>query len=256
MSAPCVSATAFVLDVSGAAPGVRRWLPVRVVDVTSRDLMVPTRYGPIRARLYRPTSSERRTVAVFPGVHPGGVDEPRLAAFSRRLAATGAAVLSVPLPELRRYRVTPVSTDMIEDAAVWLAANRSLAPNGRIDMAAISFSGGLALVAAGRPSLDGKVGRVISLGGHADLPRVMTYLCTGALADGGQRAPHEVAVGVVLLRPSASGPARSDRYRRAGDRFLDALGFSDSDPRNRRRSRVTRRMADEAPEPTRACLTW
>ena len=43
----------------------------------------------------------------------------------------------------------------------------------------ISFSGGLSIVAAGRPALRDRVAYVLSFGGHADLPRVLRYLCTG-----------------------------------------------------------------------------
>src|SRR5438046_2323713 len=82
-AAPYVRATAFVLDVSGAAPGVRRWLPVRAAAVRERDVTVPTRYGPMPARVYEPAGRASRSIVVFPGVHAGGTDEPRLVAFSR-----------------------------------------------------------------------------------------------------------------------------------------------------------------------------
>src|SRR5207244_12772126 len=113
-------------------------LPVRTQAVEVTDVSVPTRDGGIPARVYRPRGGDGRSVIVFPGVHAGGVDEPRLAAFSRRLAAAGLITLSVPLPELRRYRITPVSTDMVEDAVVWMAGNAALAPRGRVDVAGVS----------------------------------------------------------------------------------------------------------------------
>ena len=174
-------------------------LPDRRVAVTTRDVAVPTRDGAIDARLYEPQHRSGHTLIVFPGVHAGGLDEPRLVRFARRLAETGTRVLSVPLPDLRRFRLTPRSTDMIEDATGWLAGQRDLAPEGRVDLAGISFAGGLAMVAAGRPSLRDKLDRVVSFGGQADLPRVMRYLCTGELPGGGHRAPHDYGLAVVLL---------------------------------------------------------
>src|SRR5262249_12725792 len=80
----------------------------------------------------------------------------------------------------------------------------------------ISFSGGLSVVAAGRPSLRDRVAWVVSLGGHDDLPRVLRYLCTGieplppgqlgiGLRDGAPgaavfaRPPDVHALAVVLL---------------------------------------------------------
>ena len=154
MAWPFVGSAALLMDMTGAAPALRRWLPVRVPSVSTQDLAVPTRHGDVPARLYRPADRPDGggpPVVIFPGVHAGGVDEPRLASLSRRIAATGATVLSVPLPDLRRYRITPRSTDVIEDVAAWMAANAALAPRGQVGLVGVSFAGGLALVAAGRP---------------------------------------------------------------------------------------------------------
>src|SRR5215472_9954637 len=118
---PYLASAAFILDIAGTTGWARTLLPARVRTVTSRDLPVPTRTGPVAARLYVPAGGATRSVIVLPGVHSGGIDEPRLVAFSTRLASTGLNVLSVPLPDLRQFRVTPASTDIIEDATVWLA---------------------------------------------------------------------------------------------------------------------------------------
>src|SRR5436853_4795215 len=95
--APYARSTAFILDLTGSNGWARRVLPVRLQSVTTTDLMVPSRYGDVAARLYRATSPVR-TLVVFPGVHRGGVDEPRLATFARRLSATGSVGLSAPHP--------------------------------------------------------------------------------------------------------------------------------------------------------------
>jgi dienelactone hydrolase len=256
-AAPYVASAAFVLDLSGSASWVRRALPVRTRAVTTRDLDVPTRYGPIPARLYQPSGRSDRSLIVFPGIHAGGIDEPRLAAFSRRLAGAGVTVASVPLPELRRYRISPVSADMIEDATIWMASNAALAPDGRVGLAGVSFAGGLALVAAGRPQLSGKIREVVVLGGHADLPRVMTFLCTGRLPDGTTRAPHDYGVAIILLAalPHLVPPEQLPAARDATLTFLDASSFDSSD---RARSAAmfadARRRAQSAPEPSRTLL--
>jgi hypothetical protein len=143
---PSVASAALLMDLSGAMPSVRRLLPVRVAPVQFEDVRVPTRHGAIAARRYHTGSGATRTVIVVPGVHAGGVDEPRLDALARRLAASGAIVLSVPLPDLRAYRVTVASTDMIEDAALWTIQQPATA-HGRVGLIGVSFSGGLAIVA-------------------------------------------------------------------------------------------------------------
>src|SRR5262249_46468570 len=111
-------------------------------------------------------------------------------------------------------------TDTIERSAVWLTSESGLSPDHTIGMMGISFSGGLSLVAAGRPSLAGHVAYVFSFGGHDDLPRVLRYLCTGqepyphqqvairltpdSTAEGSDnqpftRPPHDYGVAVILL---------------------------------------------------------
>jgi dienelactone hydrolase len=223
---PYVASAALLLDMSGAMPRVRRVLPVRMAEVDTRDLAIPTRHGDVDARVYRPAAGADRSILVVPGVHAGGVDEPRLDQLARRLAAASAIVVSVPLPELRAYRVTVRSTDVIEDAAVWMSTQRELAPRGRIGVIGVSFSGGLAIVAAGRPSLAGRLTSVVALGGHGDLPRTLRYLCTGVDVDGRARPPHEYALAIFLRTalPKLVPPEQIDALDRALVRYLDAAG--------------------------------
>jgi hypothetical protein len=257
IAAPYIASAAFILDLSGSTSWVRQALPVRSRAVTTRDIEVPTRYGPIPARLYQPEGGSDRSVVVFPGIHAGGVDEPRLAAFSRRLAGAGATVASVPLPELRRFKISPVSTDMIEDAAFWMASDRTLSPHGRVGLAGVSFAGGLALVAAGRPRLADRIQLVVALGGHADLPRVMTYLCTGRLSDGTTRAPHDYGMAILLLEalPRLVPPEQVTTTRQAILAFLEASSAASTDPgRSPAMFTDARQVADQAPEPSHTLL--
>src|SRR5262245_7595041 len=257
IAAPYVASAAFILDLSGSTSWVRHALPVRSRAVTTREVEVPTRYGSIPARLYLPDGGSDRSVVVFPGIHAGGVDEPRLAAFSRRLAGAGATVASVPLPELRRFHISPVSTDMIEDAAFWMASDRTLSPRGRVALAGVSFAGGLALVAAGRPRLADRIQLVVALGPHADLPRVMTYLCTGRLPDGTTRAPHDYGVAVLLLEalPRLVPPEQVAAAKQAVLAFLEPSSAASTDPgRSPAMFSDARQGADQSPEPSHTLL--
>lgn len=132
-------------------------------------------------------------------MHGSGIDEPRLARFANDLASVRHTVLTVQLDDLARYRITPRSTDMIEDAAAWLSQQPQLAPDGRVGMMGISFAGGLSIVAAGRSAIRDRVVFVVSLGGHGDLPRTLAYLCTGVQPDGSRRPPHDYGVAIILL---------------------------------------------------------
>ena len=213
---PYVDAAAFIVraaNLTGGLPG--RLAAARAHAVTRADLApIGTRHGAVPARIYRPARFAR-TVLLVPGVHMDGIDETRLVGMAEDLAATGYAVVTVAPPDLRQFRVTPANTDVIEDAAMWIASQSNLAPDGKVGMVGISFSGGLSVVAAGRPALRDHVAFVMSFGGHGDLARVMRYLCSGrtpeaptaASTDGVvtgagslvTRPPHDYGVTVVLL---------------------------------------------------------
>jgi hypothetical protein len=206
-----------VANMPGALHTVAEW---RADPYVADDIrQIPTRHGPVDVRIYRPANgASRRPVTLVPGVHMDGIREARLVGMAEDLAASGFTVLTVASPDLQRFRITPESTDIIEDAALWLAAGQggTVPPSddGKIGMFGISFSGGLSIVAAGRPQLRDKVNYVMALGGHGDLPRVMRYLCSGsapampALGDGARdiagaehvtiKPPHDYGVAVVL----------------------------------------------------------
>src|SRR5262249_39929370 len=105
--------------------------------------------------------------------------EPRLVGLATELSASGIRIVTPDIPDLSQFAITPAITDAIEQSAGWLAGQPQFAPDGRVGMMGISFSGGLSVVAAGRPSRQGRVAYVFSFGGHGDLPRVLRYLCTG-----------------------------------------------------------------------------
>ncbi|WP_211193950.1 hypothetical protein [Pyxidicoccus fallax] len=191
----------FVVRAAGmrgdAAEALSRW-NTEPFDVS--DLRVPTRHGPVRARLYRPREGwGGRTVVLTSGVHADGIDEPRLVKLAGDLASGGHTVLTPEPEDLLRYEITPRLPDILEDAALWASGQKELAPDGKVALFGISFSGGLSVVAAGRPALKDRVAATLSFGGHGDLPRVLAFLCTGALPDGSRMAPHDYGVVVILL---------------------------------------------------------
>jgi dienelactone hydrolase len=221
---PTVHGLSFVIraaDLQGAPRSIAD-LDAGGISESSVDMELPAAGGSTRmsGRLYQPKGLPRRYVLLTSGLHPDGVAEPRLVGLARQLAATGVAVMTPDIPALSRFEITPALTDAIEAAAVWLSgrssAPRATASDGRIGLMGISFSGGLSVVAAGRPSLKDHVAWVLSVGGHDDLPRVLRYLCTGieplprgqlgiGLKDASApaavfaRPPHDYALAVVLL---------------------------------------------------------
>jgi len=97
-------AAALMLDLSGTPSRLRAWLPARQDPVTTADVSVPTRHGAIAARVYTPASTASSSLILFPGIHAGDLNEPRLDRFARRLAAAGAIVSSTANPHTRWSR--------------------------------------------------------------------------------------------------------------------------------------------------------
>ncbi len=195
LALPYLDALSFITraaDLPGPAATVANW---RATSVSRDDVFtVPTRQGDVPARFYRPASTVRRTVILMPGVHRDGIDESRLVGLAEDLAGTGFGVLTIAAPDLQKFKITPQVTDVIEDAVIWASAQPQFAPDGKIGLLGISFSGGLSVVAAGRESIRDRVAFVMSFGGHGDLARVMHYLCSGEVLGDLERAKHSSAV--------------------------------------------------------------
>lgn len=233
VAAPYGRATALILRAAGADgwPGrIAAWDVARVTETTED---IPTRHGPARAVLYRPAARVSRSALLVGGVHPAGAEESRLRGLARDLAQAGFGVVTPEIADLRHYRITARATDTIEDAARWLSARPDLAPDHRVGIMGISFSGGLAIVAAGRPALRDHVAYVFSFGGYGSLPRVLEYLCAGAAAAGrsGAPAPHDYGVAVVLLGvvDRVVPPAQVDLLRDGVLTFLSASSLAGAD---------------------------
>src|SRR5712691_8483016 len=137
---------AFVVRAADMHGFVRRLADLGTRPATERELSIPTPRGALRAHLYSPGPSPRRTVLLVSGLHAAGIEEPRLVALSRQLAVSGLAVVTPDIPELSHFAITPAITDDIEQAAGWLAGGSGLVADGRIGLMGISFSGGLSVI--------------------------------------------------------------------------------------------------------------
>jgi dienelactone hydrolase len=290
ITAPYAHGLSFVVRAADMHGALRRAADVDTRAVQDREIAIPTPRGSLRARVYTPAGPGRRVVLVVSGLHVAGIDEPRLLRLSKELAASGLVVVTPEIPELSTFDITPAITDDIEHAAAWLATESGLASDRKVGLMGISFSGGLSLVAAGRPSLRDHVAYVFSFGGHADLPRVLKFLCTGQepmpsgrvrlppppkngsgvpvkpdATDEGvdqpfSRMPHDYGVAVVLLGvadrvvpASQVGPLR-DAVRRY--LYASALDSNVDKPRAAREFDALRRVARTMGEPSATLLRY
>lgn len=252
-------AAAFVVQAAGMQGYARTASAFETGEFDERTLTVPWRGGQLRARVYIPRGASDRAMLLVPGVHAAGVDEPRLVQFARDLASVRHTVLTTELTDLTQYRLTPRTTDMIEDAALWLSGQPALAPDGRIGMMGISFAGGLSIVAASRPALRSRVAFVMSFGGHGDLPRTLRYLCTGIQADGAHRPPHDYGVAIILLSVAERvvPPEQAQPLRTAILTFLEGSRLDLVDKaRAATEFERARALARALPEPARTLMRY
>jgi acetyl esterase/lipase len=189
-----LQAVAVLRTVAGQpVPWVAREL---TVPVTTEDFSFPivTANGQeqVRARVYIPQNRPHAPVMViFHGVHHLGIDEPRLVGFAAAMAGCGIRVLTPELPGIKDYHVSQDSVAAIGESVRWFAAQ-----TGRpVGVMGLSFSGGLALVAASEPQYHPAFKFVVAVGSQDSMLRVAEYYLTGRVArpDGSVESlpPHE-----------------------------------------------------------------
>jgi hypothetical protein len=235
---PYWHATAMILRASGSKGWLGHAAEWDARSVTDHVEGISTPEGLVRVRIFRPSVTVTRAALLVSGVHPDGIDEPRLVDLARDLAGTGVNVVTPEIPDLMHYRLTARVTDTIEHAAEWLAGRQDLSGGRSVAMIGVSFSGGLSIVAAGRPGLRDHVASVLSFGGHGNLPRVLRYFCTGVepsvtLGPALARRPHDYALAVLLHQAAdlAVPHDQIDGLRRGVEAFLQASALARTDQR-------------------------
>ena len=254
-----VEGFAFLIQAAGYRGAAGSAASLTLEPVTETEATLPWRGGTLRGRIYRAADIDSPPALLVPGVHAGGIEEPRLVQFARDIAATGRMVVTAELTDLKHYSITTRTTDMIEDAALWLATQSGHARDGRIGIMGISFAGGLSVVAASRPSLRDRVAFVLSFGGHGDLPRTLKYLCTGVEPDGRQRRPHDYGMAIILLGV-ADRVVPVEQAAPLRDAIRAFLHASHVDMWDKAQAQVefgrAQAMADALPEPARTLMGY
>jgi len=170
-------------------------------EVVERRYSLQTPNGEVPARLFAPANDEKApAVVLVHGIQHLGIEEPRLINFARAIAESGVAVMTPQLPGIENYEISEGSIQTIGDAVRAFSEQRGGRKVGVIGM---SFSGGLALIAAARDSVIPHVAFVVAVGAHHDLSRVAWFYATGAIRrpDGSllHGPPHEYGPLVIVF---------------------------------------------------------
>lgn len=169
-------------------------------DVRTENVSFPVASEVIPARLYLPFGvAHPPGIVVVHGIHHLGIDDPRFVSFARALAGDGFAVFTPVVASLADYHVDAASIPTIGASAGWLAARLGA---DRVTMITLSFSGGLALLAACEPQYAAHLRALVVFGSYDDLARVSRFLATSeALLPDGQTvhlAAHDYGASVFV----------------------------------------------------------
>ena len=179
-------------------------------DVVESEIFIHRDTGQVPVSVLRSRRrATRRGWILLHGLTRPGRAHPRLLRFARALAASGDVAVIPEIPEWRELKLAPaaakpalqagldaLSATMDESAGTQTGTGRTTiasiggAPTpANLSTGAITFSFGVphTLAATTEPELRGRLDRVVSFGGYADLAGTVRYLFTGD--DGTPDAP-------------------------------------------------------------------
>jgi pimeloyl-ACP methyl ester carboxylesterase len=182
-------------------PKATGWLAnyeIHPVDV--RDSTFTFRGKPVPMHVYTPRGvSFAPGIVIIHGMHRLGIDDPRLVNSARAVAASGFFVMTPLVSGIADYRVEGESAELIGAAARSFAHELNVP---KVGILAISFSGGLSLLAASDPQFSPSIAWVASVGGYYDLAHVLRFFATGEAVrpDGSieHMQPHEYGPLIVV----------------------------------------------------------
>lgn len=210
-------------------PNAKGWLAnYDAHAVATEDSSFDFRGQSVPARIYTPAGvGTAPGIVVVHGMHRLGINEPRLMAFARALAGEGFVVMTPEVASIADYRVEAEAADLIGTATQSFAHQLSLP---QVGVLAISFSGGLALLAATDQQYSGSIAWIASIGAYYDLAHVLRFFATGEAVrpDGTVEhiTPHDYGPLIVVCdrTPDFFPPEDVDKAREAIKLVLSERG--------------------------------
>lgn len=162
-----------------AAGLVARFVGVEVPVLRSEVRVSSVDLEGVPGKVYEPVDRPGAPALVLlHGVHRLGIEEPRLAHFAGVLAKSGFLVVTPEVREIAEYRIEAANVTPI---ARGLREAKARSGRAKVGVLGLSFAGGLAVMSAADPSTKNDVAFAVSVGGHADLSRVLTFFVTNEI---------------------------------------------------------------------------
>ena len=148
--------------------------------IPERRTILSAPSGRILGDLYWPGEDAKAALVLVPGAVADGRDDPRLIAFANTFSRARFAVLVPEISGLQAQHLSAEHAQPIGQAIDELAACTKMASEpGSIGVAAISYAGGPALLAALHPTTGARIGFALVIGGYFDAEAMITFATTG-----------------------------------------------------------------------------
>lgn len=170
--------------------------------------------GEVEGDLYVPSAVGRHgALVLLPGARPPPPDHPLLVRFAEHLSRAGVVVMIPVSSRLNAGQILPEEVDAIVQAVDLLRERDDVDP-ARLGIVGFSVGGGLAVVAAADPRLEGRLAFVASFGGYFDAGELLRAVATRRLSFAGidePWVPHPLTVWVVARQLVDALPDARDR---------------------------------------------
>ncbi len=185
-------------------------------------------------------------VFVVNGTVPEGRELPEVRRLAEGFARAGYLVVVPDLPGLTEDEITPETVDETVEVAREVS-ERPDAQDGEVALVGVSTGATLSLLAAERPSLEGRVSVVAGVAPYADIRTVVNVATTGHYREGSGFRRHEADpfLSYAIARSLVAAlPPGEDRQTLSGE--LERVDREDPDPLAGLRSRPTGDLGPEA----------
>ena len=116
------------------------------------------------------------TVLAVNGLSVHGVKDPRMISLCRALSSCGFNVILPAYSDIGNFIIRSETVDTIAESIEAITADRWICPDGMLSIIAPSFSGGLAILAALKPGVSGRIKSVCTIGTFARVKTALEFL--------------------------------------------------------------------------------
>ena len=120
--------------------------------------------------VYTPEETSRGSILMIHGMNPKGNADPKWVQLCRLFCNCGFTVYSPYFESIASYKIEVSQIDLVELCVLALSENPLVCSAKKLKVVSVSFSVGIALLAAGRISIRNRINGIFAIGGVVDFP--------------------------------------------------------------------------------------